>query len=389
MWADLAPEILLAIFEHLHLEDLIRARRVSAQWLSVVACMRTLPQCVKETGDCSFVCCDEKFIGIASAVPQLRTLDVRKGVQSLSSMGLSKLPSLSSLSTLRLTDHSSLRDDHLLSMVHLTSLTALDLSWCSGISDRGMAPLMAALSSLRSIILRGCRRVTDVSVEAVCATRLSSVALGCCPLLTGRTLDALATHTCITELWLNHCHLRACDDIGALSTLRRLRELDLSGNSVTAASLTRLTTITTLTDLQLAFCVGLTDACVESIVRAQPALANVGLQGLDMLTDVTLQACASRPLLRHLDACGCTRLTGAAIRALSRGPAAHRMRSLSLGRCTEIASEAFDMLSHMSDLTNLDLHCCIALRAPAAFLSSRCSLFLSNVYIHACVSLYT
>jgi hypothetical protein len=73
----------------------------------------------------------------------------------------------------------------------LTSLRYLNLSYCDGVTDDGLA-LLPSFTSLRQLFLRGCRQLTDAGLPHLRAlTALHTLELTGCPGLTAEGLAAL------------------------------------------------------------------------------------------------------------------------------------------------------------------------------------------------------
>lgn len=99
------------------------------------------------------------------------------------------------------------------------SLTSLNLSYCLCITDRGIARLVASLSSLRYINLAGCVQITNQGVFTLVSTctRLQEVILAQCKQLTDKSLCYLADYLWVEDLDLSHCSKMTDDGIEVIA----------------------------------------------------------------------------------------------------------------------------------------------------------------------------
>lgn len=99
------------------------------------------------------------------------------------------------------------------------SLISLNLAYCLSITDRGVARLVASLTSLRYINLAGCVQLTDQGVFTLVSTctRLQDVVLAQCKQLTDKSLCYLADFLWVEDLDLSHCSKVTDDGIEVIA----------------------------------------------------------------------------------------------------------------------------------------------------------------------------
>jgi hypothetical protein len=167
----------------------------------------------------------------------------------------------------------------------------------------GLGPL-AALTSLKSLDLCGCRQIAGIEPLAT-LTSLQSLDLSWC---TQIRLEPLAALTSLLRLDLFGC--RQISDLKPLAALTSLQSLNLSG-CAQISDLTPLAALTSLQSLNLSGCAQISDLT--------PLAALIWLQSLNLsgCTQITsLKPIAALALLRFIDLSGCPQISGLAIAAL-------------------------------------------------------------------------
>jgi F-box/leucine-rich repeat protein 10/11 len=186
----------------------------------------------------------------------------------------------------------TLRQFHLLGIVYRQP-AILDLSW-TNISRQHLEWLVARQPYLKSLTLTGC---SWAAVSALC----SSI----CPLLQQLSLnwvDGIADN-CIEDLVLPPIdHRPGIDD--SLSRLHRCTILDLEGANITdAAIVTIVRHLTRLRSLNVASCIKLSNACVNTLVTSEvkSTLASLNMSGCHGLTDASFTSFLLLTALCFLD----------------------------------------------------------------------------------------
>ena len=244
------------------------------------------------------------------------------------------------------------------------TLTKLDLSYCTLVSDVGLWAIARHCRYMKHLILQGCDTITNIGLRSL------SLAL----------LD-------IDTLNFNHCHL--LDDIG-------------------------LTVVATgkwkLRHLYLRDCVGIMDNGVSKLARAHPTLQTLDLNGCTNVGEFGDKAikeigafCGD---LRYLDLGGCRRVEDSGLRALAVGcphlevfklagcdvltnislkalcKHSKSMVDLTLGGCKKFFDKDFEQYLPQcvfkESLTSLDLSGCSSITDRGV--SVVCKVFGSNLY---------
>ena len=180
------------------------------------------------------------------------------------------------------------------------TLTKLDLSYCTLVSDVGLWAIARHCRFLQELTLQGCDTITNIGLRSL-------------------SLALLDVHT----LNFKHCHL--LDDIG-------------------------LTVIATgkwkLVNLYLSDCVGITDNGVAKLARAHPTLQVLDLNGCTSVGEFGDKAIKEISTfcgdLRYLDLGGCRRVEDGGMRALAVG--CPNLSTLKLGGCDILTSVSLKSL---------------------------------------------
>lgn len=195
------------------------------------------------------------------------------------------------------------------------TLTKLDLSYCTLVSDVGLWAIARHCRFMEHLILTGCDIITNIGLRSLSLSLLN-----------------------VDTLNFNHCHL--LDDIG-------------------------LTVIATgkwkLKHLYLQDCIGITDNGVSKLARAHPTLQSLDLNGCTNVGEFGDKAikeigtfCGD---LRYLDLGGCRRVEDGGLRALAVG--CPHLEIFKLSGCDVLTSVSLKaMCKHSKAMQDLTLGGC-------------------------------
>jgi hypothetical protein len=243
-------------------------------------------------------------------------------------------------------------DTSLMHVSHLLGLRILDV--CNGehITNQGFASL-AQLRNLTRLHLRGLK-VTD-------ANSLSSFGnlqkLGIeSDTVTCETMRALRPLTNLTALNLSGCCNVADQGLENLSSLIKMRTLELRKLRMTDKGLVALSTMVCLEDLDLSLCEQITGSGFRFLEHL--SLDSLVLDGCREFTDAGVHALAANPSLVRslvrLDLSNCNQITDQGWQVL---PHLKSLRFLHVAGCTNITDQAFVAWQHFA-LHLLDLSGC-------------------------------
>jgi len=191
-------------------------------------------------------------------------LDFCHGVKDA---GLAHLAGLTNLTELSL-GFTGVKDAGLAHLAGLTNLTELNLRNCKGVTDAGLAHL-AGLTNLAYLGLNG-TGVTDAGlVHLAGLTNLTGLGLTECAGVTSAGLAHLAGLTNLTVLGLSSCKGVTSAGLAHLAGLTNLTKLHLDFTGVTDAGFAHLAKLTNLQTLGLD-CTSVTDAGVAALEKELP-----------------------------------------------------------------------------------------------------------------------
>lgn len=153
---------------------------------------------------------------------------------------------------------------------HQTSLVSLDLSCCSRVTDPSLIAICRSLSGLQNLCVRRCRAISNIGVSEIQALKN------------------------LVKLDLSNCDMVTSDGIliGLCNGINyTLRQLYLSGiNNMTEDTVMKLAeSLPNLTHLDLGYCItAVTDAALQAIFQHQVWLQYLKLSGCNRITDVGL-----------------------------------------------------------------------------------------------------
>lgn len=266
-------------------------------------------------------------------------------------------------------------NDEWLAVLDAAPLESVSLAHCEEVTDRGLCKLQHK-AKLRRLILDHCVKVTDLGlINTRGFGRLRELSLRGCDSLTSEGLEHVANCTALVTLNLELC--TGLSRLDPLAALVNLECLDLGWCSgVRDEDVGRLARLTRLTQLQLSKTqvgdAGLAQGLAPLVQLRVLGLAGLGitargvpaLEGMQQLRDLNLAWClrlsdegfawlAHLPSLERLDACysglsdvGLLRLTGLTA-----------LRDLNLDSC-RVTDRGLAALEHLSNLERLDLSDC-------------------------------
>lgn len=241
------------------------------------------------------------------------------------------------------------------SLMHVSKLLGLKLlDICHGehITDQGFASL-AQLGKLTRLHLRGLK-ITDASCLSSFGNlqqlRIESDTLTC------ESMRALRPLTNLTALYLSECCNIADQGLENLSSLAKMRILDLRKLRMTDKGLAALSPMVWLEDLDLSFCEQITGSSFRFLVHL--SLDSIVLDGCSAFTDVGVCALTAnqsfgRSLVR-LDLSNCKQITDQGWQEL---PRLKTLRILHVAGCTNMTDRTFIAWQHFA-LHFLDLSGC-------------------------------
>lgn len=216
----------------------------------------------------------------------------------------------------------------------LVSLQTINMTDCSNLTDKGMEGLAERCRKIDVLILRGCDKLTDLSLR-----HLSDSAI----------CTAASTPMCDTIHTLDLSYCTGISGPGILSLLSAcacLEDLNLSG----LASIVN-------------------DAFVQTFSKSCPTLQRLTLQKCLLLSDAALCSLADNLWLEHLDLTGCNKFTDAGVEVLSE--ACNGLRSIALRKAKKLTNRSlFALTRNCKGILKVDLTEC-PLITPACAMEAR------------------
>jgi hypothetical protein len=287
--------------------------------------------------------------------------------------GLCSLTTLESLRSLALDDCRCVNDFVLrFSLAPLVSLTSLDLSNNSHVTDVGLMSL-SSLRSLETLCIGSCPLITGVglaclvSLESLTSldfgNRVNMIRFGSINVRSGLTriseagLRALAPLTSLISLDLGSCLVRDIEMSG-LGSLVSLISLKLSRSRseyspVSDFGLAELASLERLEILELGSFSRITGVGLLALWLGN--LLELDLCYCESITDVCLRVLVSAQLLERLCLRGCVRVTCVGFSVVAPLPS---LLSLDLSACTSVSDEGLLGLVGFSRMVLLDLRSC-------------------------------
>ena len=235
-------------------------------------------------------CCNITNTGLllcAWGLPKLKYLNLRScrhisdtGIAHLAGLNASSARGNKNLTTLCLQDCQKITDNALSNIAKgLVHLESINLSFCCGITESGLAHL-AGLRSLRELNLRSCESIGDEGIAhlAVGGLNLTYLDVSFCD----KVGDAALKHISnglhhLKNLGLNSCHIT---DDGLCKAARSLHDLRV---------------------LNIGQCTQITDASLISIAENLTSITNIDLYGCTRVTKTGLEKLMHLPHLQVLN----------------------------------------------------------------------------------------
>lgn len=246
---------------------------------------------------------------------------------------VARLPHLISLNVAKC---AGVTDEDLPEVAKLPELTFLDASCCR-VGDAGLVELSKRNTTLECLHLRHCEEITEVGVMSLSQLgTLTALDLTLCTQVTDAAVQALS----LGLPQLNTLSLRGCREITeagvkALFHLEDLTSLDLSGRiPVTEDVLRGLARIPRLATFKVSECLShITDSSVCMMAQF-PALTELDLSICSQLTDNGLQQLSTFRFLEVLNLWGCDRITDVGVKFVATIPT---LRALDLSCCWDVS----------------------------------------------------
>ena len=147
---------------------------------------------------------------------------------------------------------------------HLVSIKLLD---CSKVGDKSIYSLAKCCSNLETLVIGGCRNISDASIQALalaCSSSLRSLRMDWCLKITDTSLRSL----------LSNCELLVAIDVGCCNQITDVAFQDGEGNGFRSE----------LKVLKISSCVRLTVAGVSSVIKSFKALEYLDIRSCPQVT---------------------------------------------------------------------------------------------------------
>lgn len=295
----LSDDLLIEVFKHLpHFPHLLRAREVCKRWQQV-ACSPRLWTSLSFEG--------HEHVASMSLNSLCKTLSFRK----LRKLSLAKVHGV---------------DELCLRMIPRTecaaTLESVDLSWCSGASDRSVVEF-SRCPGLKELRLSHCRSVTRRSVRilAVRCPRLEVLDMNCISGLRDSLLSFIGQN-CPYLRVLNIANGKSISDDGIDHIARGCPRLEV---------------------LDLSWCVRVTDSAVSSIAANVPGLREIGLSETRVSNDGIKDLTRFCSKLEAVYLARCGSISDPAVESIisNCGP---RLKSLNLASCQNVTDTCVEKL---------------------------------------------
>ena len=250
------------------------------------------------------------------------------------------------------------------------NMRSLDLSYCSGLSNKILVNMCQYLKGLTELDVSSCFRLDDVTVREISQklNQLTQLRMGWCKHITDLGLLGFYhedfTHDCTKECRCgrvrNEVYFEYTPPVRDIAP----REIVPSQAQIESAKVKHgetgaypISLLTNLSVLDLTMCTKLTDASISSVVKFA-RLKSLGLSMCSRITDRSLIAIASNnPLLEIVDVSQCRELTDQAIFALVAG--CRRLTHINLSGCPKITDTSIEsMVKRRVKLKFLDVSMC-------------------------------
>ncbi|GAB5355140.1 hypothetical protein AAMO2058_000180600 [Amorphochlora amoebiformis] len=314
---------------------------------------------------------DDELTVLCGALKNIGRLEVVKLPQNTFGNKAGKLlGQLHSITELDLSGNSKITDETAKAIAaDCKALLALDMSQCTGLTDEG-AKHIAKINGLRKLTLRECKGLTDAGIIAIAkGCPIEVLDVSSCAMVGDGAVRALATECKnLKDLSLHFCsniHDSAVMKL-AQSCKDSIRRLGL-GHCVklTDKSIAEIGSICKkLEALDISVCSKITDESINEVAKGCHALKELNLGICEKVTDQSLSAIAVNCTeLEVLNIACCDKVTDEAITKLTACP---NLRSLNLYSCKQVTGESVkEVGTKCSKLRHLDLFWCEGIKEDA------------------------
>lgn len=246
-------------------------------------------------------------------------------------------------------------------------ITTLVLTGCTKV-DNDFLKALSIFVNLGSLVLRGCRRISDKGVPHI-AGLTSLTHLDLSPYVavslwdeeaddeekvTDYSMEKLAALTNLTHLELEMCEQVHNSGLGLLKPLRNLTYLNVSKTGVSNSGLETILGFTNLKSLRLGSC-NISDSPGIIQLAKMTSLTYLDLNNKEGISNSSWEKLAPLINLQRLDISFGGQMTDAGIPGLMKIP---QLEWLDLGACTGITDKGVGELAKFSNLTRLSLNRC-------------------------------
>lgn len=249
----------------------------------------------------------------------------------------------------------ALVDAAMFPLAAITSLGAVDLTWCSQVGDDGLHALTELRDTLTNLTLKGCERITDdgLTLLAQCP-HLTALDVSGCAEVTGVGLEALAPVGMLRELNVGMLRRMDGEGMAAVGALASLTSLSINASAaVTAENIAKITGLRALSTLSLSECPLLMDDVPAELALLVFSLTSLDLSYNQRLGDRGVKELAALVNLRQLSLHSCTRISNQCMSALSR---LRKLEGLAIGQCRGVSAEGLAFLAAAQpNLVELDI----------------------------------
>eukprot|EP00210_Caulerpa_lentillifera_P002150 g2064.t1 len=218
-----------------------------------------------------------------------------------------------------------------------------------------MVKALKKINFIKSLIFRNSPSIDDRAVSALIqCTSLTNLDLTGCSLLTEDGAQSIQKITTLEHLYLADCSGISTEGLCGLSILTRLKTLNLSGvQTVTNCVLHGFSTMKNLTDLDIFMCPDVTDTGLWSLAKHN-SLRSLNVFSCDKITNEGLRAIAHHPTLETLNIGWCCLISDYGLKFICRLPVLQELRL----SCVSITIDGLMSLSKLKCLSLLDLRGC-------------------------------
>ena len=364
----LLPEILTLIFTFLELSDKGRVGQVCSMWRDAAYNKQVWKNVEAKLHLNQYI--PSLFPSLfIRGIKKIQILSLKKNIRYLVLQSLTSIESLNLRGCYKLTDSSF---TYLLNQ-QLTSLTSLNISLCKQITDNTLSTISANLLSLTSLNISGCSNVTGNGILSI-ASNLTNLKI-----LKMRSLRHL-TDECIQYI-TGTSYL-------SVPGLLKLEVLDLQDcQRIKDDSLANISaTLTHLKCLNLNFCNEITDHGLLHL-STMSSLRELSLRLCSNIGDLGIAhlAASSNTQLTVLDVSFCDLITDHSLTSISQG--IFQLRSLGLSACSITDAGVSTLVQTVSNLRILHLGQCTRLSDKCIESISKQLPYLEFLDLYGCLNI--